>query len=263
MKKRIVTITTLFAVLTIGVAETRDYEMAMGAAAASTTLRISGINSKILVSGTDDAFIRIHVDGFSPVPKQAEGLRSLLSTGSDNTGVGLELKALEGDAKTLLLTQARAHFGNEISIEVPRNMNLDLDAHIMHGIEVKGVGGQVVAKTLNGEITLTEVSGPLVINTVNGPIHAEMKALNQDLPSSITSVNGLVELWFKPEEKASFDLSVMHGEIYTDLDLKTRESDNGMHRLVGNREIHADLNEGGVAFSISTVNGEIYLRKSQ
>jgi len=267
MKTQLIMLIAVIAGTSFAHADIKSFEYPLKSDASSTTLKIEGINREISITGTNESVIRIEVDSFLPVPEKAKGLRSLLSDGNDNTGIGLELTPAENDPNTLILKQVRREFGENIRIFVPKTkaLNVKVDAHMNQGVSVSGVSGEVVVNTLNGGISLDAVTGPVVLNTVNGEIKVKISDLNNALTSSITTVNGQVELWLNATEKVTFDLSVMHGEIYTDLDIQSdaKERQDGLYPMVGARQIHGKLNGGGTAFSISTINGEIYLRKTE
>ena len=266
MKNRTTSILGLLAITitTLSFAETKDFEQTLSSDPSTTILKMNGISCDIEVVGTDSNVIRIVVEDVKAVPKKAEGLRSLLSHGNDNTGLGLELQASDENASTLVLKQVRRNFGDKVLIEVPVAISIAVETHINTGFKATGISGEVAVKTLNGEIDLKQVTGPIVLNTINGRVSVEIIKLNQETPSSINSVNGQVEVWMPENDKASFKLSVLHGDVYTDLDIQsdTDSGKSGMNHFFGSRKVGGELNGGGVSFDISTINGEIYLRKA-
>ena len=269
MKKTLIKIINLSALLVFAVlsvftcfSETAEYEYTMTSDPAASLLKMDGINSSIEVIGNDTNVIKIRVEGIEYLPEIPEGMRSLLSSGVDNTGLGLELKMSDSDKGLIELKQVhRNNIGNKITIEVPKALSIDIKTHMHQGFQASNISGDVSAGSLNGSIILNSVTGPLALNTVNGKIEVDVISLNQDRPSSITTVNGKIDLILPVTEKATFDLSTIHGDIYTNLDLAEKGDHENMDHISGN--IHTTLNGGGVSVTMSTVNGEICLRKAE
>jgi len=264
MKNTYKYITNLIIAASFALAATaEEFEFPIESDIASTTLKIHKLPSNIEVVGIDENVIRLRVDGIKPLPEKAEGLRPLLVVGTDNTGLGYELLPAGEDASVLVLRQSRRNSGKKIYVELPRKMALDFNAHTNQGISISGLKGEVTAKTLNGRMKIHNVTGPLILNTVNGSIDVDIAELNQEFPSSIASVNGEVDVEISQEEKANLHLGVVKGEIYTNLDFDPKTEKSGMSKLIGSFKVNNTLNGGGVKFSITTVNGKIYLRKSE
>ena len=228
----------------------------------STILKIHKLNCKVEIVGSDENVIRLHGKSPKPLPDKAKGLKPLLVVGTDNTGLGLELLPSE-DSSSLTLRQSRRRIGAKIRIEVPKNMSLNFQAHINQGVMISGHSGEITAATLNGSMDIDEVTGPLILNTTNGGIDVRISQLNQDYPSSISSVNGEIDLSISEDEKADIHLSLVHGEAYSNLELSRKSGEDGMAHLAGNFKTKSTLNGGGVRLSLSTVNGKIYIRKAE
>jgi DUF4097 and DUF4098 domain-containing protein YvlB len=130
---------------------------------------------------------------------------------------------------------------------------------------VQGFNGELEDEMLNAGITLENVSGPLTIHTINGDINVDFNKLTQESPSSITSINGEVEILLAGNTPADLNLSTMHGEIYTNCDIKfEKKSDSNEPDMVmigGHSKSKGKLNGGGVELTLSSINGSIYLRK--
>ena len=262
--KKIIHIIMILAISGSSITTTaKEFEHNVETDPVSTTLKILKIESYIEIIGTDDNTVHLQMEGAKPVPAKAEGLRSLFSSGEDNTGLGVELQAFSDDASVLVLRQVRNKIGKKLTIHLPRSTSIDFNAHMNMGVKMQGLSGEVAAKTLNGAIKLEDVSGPLLLHTVNGRTYVSFTELSQSAPSSITTVNGEIEVYFNPTAKADLDLSVVNGEIFTNLDLEMKEPKDGLEPLIGSRDIKAKLNGGGVHMEVSTVNGEIYLKKAE
>ena len=244
-------------------ATAEEFELPIETDLSSTTLKIHKIPSEVEVVGIDESVIRLHVEGIKPIPDKAKGLRPLLVTGTDNTGLGFELLPSEEDDSILVLRQTRRNKGLKVLVELPKQMALNFEAHINQGISIRGLEGETTSKTLNGRMKIQDVTGPLILNTTNGSIDVAITELNQEYPSSIASVNGEIDVEISENEKANIHLGVVNGEIYTNLEFDPKADRDGMSKLIGSFKVNNTINGGGVRFSITTVNGKIYLRKAE
>lgn len=80
---------------------------------------------------------------------------------------------------------------------------------------------------------------------------------------SVKSINGEVDLTLPSAAKADFDLSSLQGDIFTDLDIAVdkKGKEDGERFLGGMNNIKGKLNGGGVKVTVSSINGNLYLRK--
>ena len=128
-------------------------------------------------------------------------------------------------------------------------------------LEVEDFGGELEISTLNSDVALMKITGPVVLDMVNGNIDLVFSSVNQNSPMSIKTINGDIDISFPSNAKAGLEMSSLHGDIYTDLDIKVnREKEEGLKFIGGMSNIDGTLNGGGVEMSISTINGNIYLR---
>jgi hypothetical protein len=92
-------------------------------------------------------------------------------------------------------------------------------------------------------------------------------ARNPEQPCSFETVNGSVDVTFRPDLNATLKLSTMHGDAYTDFDVQpvateitADSSGNGKRfRMDGARRLR--VGTGGVEHSFRTLNGTIKIRK--
>ena len=128
-----------------------------------------------------------------------------------------------------------------------------LGGGIMEGdIEITGLTGDIDASSLNGNFVLNDVSGSVILNTVDG----------------------FIDLTLPHSEKADVRLKTVDGDVLTDLDIEmvpiTTEERNSGDTLptVGLRfgpsmgnSVYGKINGGGPKIRMSSIDGNIYLRK--
>lgn len=117
-------------------------------------------------------------------------------------------------------------------IYVPKNMSLS----------VKSISGNAMIESYVGNLEIDFVSGNIDVKKHSDKMR--LKTVSGDIDVTISS--------------ASFDAKTLSGGIYSDLDI---DFENNKRRSAGNR-IRAKVNSGKADLYMSTVSGDIFLRKS-
>jgi hypothetical protein len=141
----------------------------------------------------------------------------------------------------------------DFEVRVPRGVRVG--AHSVNGrVTVDGVTSEVRASTVNGGVEATSAGGPVQASTVNGSVHATMGRLdgNQDL--TFSTVNGSVVAEFVGDIDADIDLSTVNGRFNTDWPVT-------ITGRIDPKRLRATLGKGGRRIRLSTVNGNVELRK--
>src|SRR5665811_1094057 len=96
--------------------------------------------------------------------------------------------------------------------------------------------------------------GPVQASTVNGSVHATMGRLDGNEDLDFSTVNGSVIAEVAGAIDANIELSTVNGRVQTDWPVTiTGRSDP--------RHLRATLGKGGRRIRLSTVNGNVELRK--
>jgi hypothetical protein len=90
--------------------------------------------------------------------------------------------------------------------------------------------------------------------------------INQEAPTSLASISGLIDVTVPSGEKATVNVSNMSGNVYNNLDLKPVKEAASDERAYGMSPIRQDigdftLNGGGQKLLLKSISGNIYLRK--
>lgn len=189
------------------------------------------------------------------VPERAKGLKLVGEGGTDNTQVGFSVVQ---DGNTLLVNNLRK--SESAAIYLPKSMNISAKTSWSGNIEIEGFTGEIeVDSPLNGQVKIVQVSGPVTASTLNGDLTVDFSTIKQATPISLYSTNGAVDVSLPAQTPASLQLSTINGSVYTDFDLRPKDED-GLSAILG-RKIETPINGGGVAISLKSVNGNMYLRK--
>ena len=141
----------------------------------------------------------------------------------------------------------------EFRVRVPRGVKVA--AHGVNGeVRVEGVEAEVEAASVNGSVFVQTRRGPVSANTVNGTVRASMGRFDLGSDLRFSSVNGTVIAEFSDEINAEIDLSTVNGRFYIDFPVTVTGR-------IDPRRLRAQLGKGGPRVRLSTVNGNVELRR--
>jgi hypothetical protein len=234
-----------------------EFRIALSKPAQPGKLVIHDLQPDVVIERHAGKDVLVTHDGYRPVPEKAKGLRSLTSAGTDNTGIGLEIKESNN---TVEITEALKQDG-AYRVLVPDNMNIQILYHSPHSgnLTLRNIAGEIEINGGYPNVKLEDVTGPAVINTTSGEIEARFTKVNQKSPISISSTGGDVDVTLPGDTPANVRLNTVGGEIYSDMKLDMEKKD-GMERFGGREDVTGKLNGGGVQIDLRSVGGTIYLR---
>jgi hypothetical protein len=140
------------------------------------------------------------------------------------------------------------------TVLVPRNVRVHAST-VNGGLKIGGATGEVNASTVNGSIEAISSGGPVNASTVNGSIRVRMGALDPDEDLEYSTVNGSVIVEFPGDLNANVELSTVNGRLQTDYPVT-------IQGRMDPRRLRATIGRGGQDIKLSTVNGNVELRKA-
>lgn len=156
----------------------------------------------------------------------------------------------------------------DFKVRAPRDIKLDLRTVNRSHIRVEGTSGDFTISNVNGEIDMRQIEGSGAVHTVNGPVTVTF-ARNPVRACSFKSVNGTLDVSFRPGLNADLQMKTMNGGMYTDFPVSTlplaataqAERRDGKfvwhsHRMTGVR-----VGSGGPELSFETLNGDVLIKK--
>lgn len=141
----------------------------------------------------------------------------------------------------------------DFEIRVPKGVKVGVWG-VNGDVSVEGASAEVRAGTVNGSVDAASMGGPVQASTVNGSVHATMGPFEGDQDLTYSTVNGSVIAEFSGEVNADIDLSTVNGRFQTDWPVT-------MSGRIDPRHLRATLGKGGRRIKMSTVNGNVELRK--
>lgn len=141
----------------------------------------------------------------------------------------------------------------EFTVRVPRGVKVG--AYSVNGeVRVEDVAAEVSAESVNGSVIVRTQSGPVNASTVNGSVRASMGQFDLASDLRFSSINGTVIAEFANDINADVDLSTVNGRFLTDFPVT-------ISGRIDPRRLRATLGKGGPRIRLSTVNGNVELRK--
>jgi hypothetical protein len=146
---------------------------------------------------------------------------------------------------------------NDVSVdfEVRLPAGVNFLEHTVNGeVEAEHLGGDVAAYTVNGSVRVS-TTGTAEATTVNGSISAQMGRADWAGGADFRTVNGGITLELPASFSAEVRAETVNGDLITDFPLTVTGR-------WGPRHMRGTIGQGGRELSLSTVNGDIRLRKA-
>ena len=141
-----------------------------------------------------------------------------------------------------------------VDFEVQVPAGVEFNGKTVNGeMSAEGLKADVRASTVNGSVRVT-TTGLAEASTVNGSVYAQMGRADWNNELEFSTVNGGITLILPGSLNTEVRASTVNGEIEADwpVTVTGRFSQRKLRGTIGN---------GGRSLSLSTVNGEIRLRK--
>jgi DUF4097 and DUF4098 domain-containing protein YvlB len=142
----------------------------------------------------------------------------------------------------------------DIEVKVPANTFVNANS-VSGDVSVSGTQADVRANSVSGEVTLEHIRATSVTgHSVSGDVTAQIEALTGRGELSFRTVSGDVRLELPKVFDADLSMSTVSGNMDTDYQLT-------LNGRFGGRRIEGRIGEGGRSLDISTVSGNVRLRK--
>lgn len=145
---------------------------------------------------------------------------------------------------------------NDVSVhfEIQVPAGVEFNGRTVNGeMSAEGLTADVKASTVNGSVRVT-TTGLAEASTVNGSVYAKMGRADWADELDFSTVNGGITLIFPDKLDTEVRASTVNGDIVSDYPLT-------ITGRFGPRRMRGTIGSGGRSLHLSTVNGEIRLRK--
>lgn len=254
MKTRILVIALLFFA---GSLSAQEYKMSVQNTK-ETRLILKDFSGQLPIEGYNGTEILItSTSGKVVPPEKAKGLTPVFPSGTDNTGIGLDVQKADNTITITCLIPFTQD--GEYKMKVPENIAIELTSGCerSNDVTITGMKNELDINTCHN-IDLKGVSGPVVLSTISGDINIVFTSINAVKSSSVNSISGEVDITLPSKTAVDLELRTISGAIYSDFDFS--DSRKNLQKVGGNVLNHS-LNGGGYKFSIGSISGNVYLRK--
>jgi hypothetical protein len=155
----------------------------------------------------------------------------------------------------------------DFEIEVPQGVAVDLSTVLDGKVTLTDHRGPFRVTNVNGAVEATGISGSGRATTVNGAVTVRF-ADNPREACRFETVNGAVDVAFRPGLAADLRFKTLNGDVYSDFPYTYRSAvethrhqEGGMTVLSSRSLAGIRVGGGGVEHSLTTVNGNIYVRQ--
>lgn len=264
MNKMMIIFLVLFSVKITQAQESGEIIIPFSNPSAKGFLDVDIKRGSINVRGTDRKDVLVKYEAMESQHqeknKEKDGLKRI-------TSGALDLEAEESD-NMIKLDSDSWNKGLNLTIEVPKNINLKLDTYNGGDVYVENITGEVILENYNGKITAKRISGSVSADTFNGKITVELLKYIPNTPMSFTTYNGDIDVSLPSASKVNLKLKSSRGEIYSGFEMKVVQSNpvkktdskSGTYKVYLDDWVKSEINGGGAEVIMKNYNGDIYIR---
>jgi hypothetical protein len=276
MKTNVATISLLAclapALATADVSESQVWTRSYAVSTATPRLAIDNVWGNVRVRPGPDGEITITADETRSAPDQAMFDRSKvllkLDTYADANGVSITVGDRENRWRNWdHCDDCRVDY--QFDVVVPKGALVDVGTVMDGKIDVAGISGKVSASNVNGPISVSELRNCDEVESVNGKVNlsfASAPAQN----CNIETINGDVTLAMPSGSGLDVAIDIFNGKIVSEFATDTYvvpaevqyEESDGAHRYRIQQSAGLRLEGGGPTFTISSMNGDVRIRKN-
>jgi len=159
------------------------------------------------------------------------------------------------------------HYGykvrHDFQLKVPQQTGLHLKTVNGEDVEIEKTSGKFEVENINGGIRMTDVSGAGRLYALNGKVRARFTA-NPGADCYFGSLNGNVEIAFRPQLSANVLLKTFNGQVYSDFPVSylpsgkpTKKTKDGKFIYQSNDFFGVRVGDGGPELKFDAFNGDI------
>jgi DUF4097 and DUF4098 domain-containing protein YvlB len=152
---------------------------------------------------------------------------------------------------------------HDFELKVPQQTGLRVKTVTGRDFEIEKTSGKFDVENINGGIRMTDVSGAGRVYALNGKVRVRF-AENPRAECYFGSLNGNVEVTFRPGLVANARLKTFNGKAYSDFpvsylaaDKPMRKSENGKFVYKSGEFQGVRIGEGGPELKFDAFNGNI------
>ena len=158
----------------------------------------------------------------------------------------------------------------QFDVLVPPGTEVDVGTVMDGRIDVAGINGAVSASNVNGPVSVLDARECRIVESVNGPVDLRFSGSPSEA-CSIDSINGDITLELPAGAGLDVMLDMFNGRLVSELSADTlavparieQTQHDGRSRYRIEQAAGVRLGPGGPTFSISSLNGDVRIQKTQ
>jgi hypothetical protein len=239
----------------------------------SPALEISNIWGDIRVLPGKKGEITVSIKEHRSAPDQARYDRSLetlkLRTETSDEGVSMYVGNRNRDWRGNNTCRG-CQVDYQFEVRVPVDTRLDVSTVNDGRIEVEGISGIVNASNVNGPISIAQLRNCHTLNSVNGAVSLSFTHPPGE-DCNIETINGDITLKVPNDTGLDVAMDLFNGRMRSELPVDPmaipatvkHTQSNGRHQYQIDQPAGVRIAGGGPTFTISSINGDIRIQKTQ
>lgn len=141
----------------------------------------------------------------------------------------------------------------DFTIRVPRGVRLNAQT-VIGDVRAERLTADIDASSVTGNVRVS-TTGLVEASTVSGSVHAEMGRANWNGDLNFSSVSGDITVVFGEDLNAEVSMNTVSGDLDSEWPI-------AMRGRASSRNLRGTIGSGGRRLSLSTVSGDVVLRKN-
>lgn len=162
--------------------------------------------------------------------------------------------------------QPKYNFKYQYKLKVPKNVTLEAKTINNGDVYVENVSGAVKACNVNGAVEIKNARKVLQASTVNGDVTINFLESPKE-SIDFNTVNGDFNFELPDDFSAKVYFDTMNGDMYTAFDYQSMspkvEKSNEQGKFKIGTKTGVEIGAGGPELSFRSINGNVYLKKSE
>ena len=147
--------------------------------------------------------------------------------------------------------------------------NIGFNSILDGNVNINNISGEIEIKILDGDLSLFDISGVVNASITDGDIVIKFNKSDFSKPIFLSTIDGDIDVTMPSSTKADLTLKTIDGSVYTDFEIEINDTkqvtrkDRNNETFFGlpGKKIAGKINNGTNKIQISTIDGDIYIRK--
>jgi hypothetical protein len=205
--------------------------------------------------------------------KVPNGITLRLGSGHNSKQMDFKLKKEDSEKDNPMPEGEHKLFFSKIGPDPDTFESMGGSGIIAGNILIKDLTGTIEINTIQGNIDVENIKGEVVASSVQGNLKVIFDKLSKDNALYFSTVNGEIDITLPKGTAADIMAKTLNGNVYSGFDGETTTENvvnektgtaalqNIVNTFFHSNYITSKINGGGQDIYLSTINGNIYIRK--